>query len=88
MNATQEFTKFIDEWLTSCTDAQLRGMIKESEPFPDYYSEISDRSCPHCGKSMTKGDEECAGMCSSCYEDAMKHYPIPDDCPLLKEKQL
>ena len=74
MNATQEFIKFIDEWLTSCTDAQLQDMVKESEPFPDYYSEFSDRFCPYCEGPMTKGDEEVVGMCYSCYEMAMNDY--------------
>lgn len=48
--------------------------LKESEPFPAYYDEPSKTPCRSCGGQMTRGDEECAGICNSCYWQAMANY--------------
>lgn len=49
-----------------CVDCGRFIHVEEKE-FPKYYSEPSDIPCSICKGIMTKGDEECAGVCSDCY---------------------
>ena len=47
----------------------LTNMDREGcEGIPDDYNDPSGEYCK-CGKEMTKGEVECFGVCSSCYEN-------------------
>lgn len=43
--------------------------IKESPPFPDYYKDVSSVPCAVCKGPMTRGMEECIGICDKCYDE-------------------
>ena len=43
--------------------------ISVGEDFPEYYKDTSETHCPICEGQMTRGMEECVGICDKCYVD-------------------